>query len=193
MSTRKWFPCLSFALLLMPTATAQENDDKGEVLETITVTARKREVDLQEAPVAITAVDGEDFAQANIVRLDNFNGFAPGLVIAKNDGAGRVVSIRGVGWETAQNLSTQPSVLVYLDGVYVANPLALGLDLGEIERIEVLRGPQGTEFGQGTTGGAINIITKKPSFGGPEGSLSGSFGSYQQHKETASLNAALSE
>jgi len=181
-------------LVLLPCpAQSDAPEDEGEVLETITVTARKREMDIQEAPVAISTVSGEDFTRANIVKLDNLTGYVPGLLVAKNDGAGRVVAIRGVGWETAQNLSTQPSVLVYLDGVYLANPLALGLDLGEIERIEVLRGPQGTEFGQGTTGGAINIITEKPSFGEATGSVSAGFGSYSQHREQATLNAGLSE
>ena len=122
--------------------------------EEILVRARKREVALQEAPVAVSVLSGGDFDKSGIVRLDNLNGYLPGLVVAKNDGAGRIAAIRGIGWETAQNLATQPSVLTYIDGVYLANPLALGLDLGELERVEVFRGPQGTEFGQGTTGGA---------------------------------------
>ena len=66
-------------------------------------------------------MSGEDFERSNITRLDNFNAYVPGLSVTKNDGAGRVVSIRGVGWETAQNLSTQPSVLLYMDGIYIAS------------------------------------------------------------------------
>lgn len=187
---------LSLFLMLLPGYTQEsENKDTEEearVLESVTVTARKREVDLQEAPVSISVMEGDDFEEAGIVRLDNANGYIPGLVVAKNDGAGRVVAIRGVGWETAQNLSTQPSVLVYLDGVYLANPLALGLDLGEIDHIEVLRGPQGTEFGQGTTGGAINIITKKPNMDEVSGTLSMDIGDYGQHREAAALNFSVS-
>lgn len=175
-------------LLLSPPCAAQV---EAEVLEEVRVTARKQDVDIQDAPVAISTVSGEDFERANLVKLDNFNGYVPGLVISKNDGAGRVVSIRGVGWETAQNLSTQPSVLVYLDGVYLANPLALGLELGEIERIEVLRGPQGTEFGQGTTGGAINIITKKPDFSEAGGTLGFQTGSHGLRRERASVNLVI--
>jgi len=175
-----------FAFLVLSAPCAAQTE--GEVLEEITVTARKREMDIQAAPVAVSTVSGEDFERTNIVRLDNFNGYVPGLVIAKNDGAGRVVSIRGVGWETAQNLSTQPSVLVYLDGVYLANPLALGLDLGEIERIDVYRGPQGTEFGQGTTGGAINIITRKATMQESGGSVGLSTGTYGLLRETISVN-----
>ena len=173
---------------------AQEKENKDEeVLETITVTARKQEVDLQKAPISVTAVSGDDLEQAHIVKLDDFNGLAPGLTISKNDGAGRVVAIRGVGWETAQNLSTQPSVLAYIDGVYLANPLAIGMDLGEIERIDILRGPQGTEFGQGTTGGAINIITKKPNPAYTEGLLSLSAGTYGLAAGTVAINKPLND
>ena len=163
------------------------------ILEEIVVTARKREVSLQDAPIAVSVLSGADFDKSNVVRLDNFNGYVPGLVIAKNDGAGRVVTIRGVGWETAQNLTTQPSVLTYIDGIYLANPLAMGLDLGDIERVEVFRGPQGTEFGQGTTGGSINIVTKKPHFDDLEGSVELSYGTYDNIRGRASINVPLSD
>ena len=163
------------------------------VLEEIVVTARKREVSLQDAPIAVSVLSGADFDRSNVVRLDNFNGYVPGLVVAKNDGAGRVVTIRGVGWETAQNLTTQPSVLTYIDGIYLANPLAMGLDLGDIERVEVFRGPQGTEFGQGTTGGSINIVTKKPHTDRMEGSVELSYGTYDNIRGRASINVPLSD
>jgi iron complex outermembrane receptor protein len=163
------------------------------ILEEIVVSARKREVSLQDAPIAVSVLSGADFDKSNVVRLDNFNGYVPGLVVAKNDGAGRVVTIRGIGWETAQNLTTQPSVLTYIDGIYLANPLAMGLDLGDLERVEVFRGPQGTEFGQGTTGGSINIVTKKPHFDKLEGSVELSYGTYDNIRGRASINVPLSD
>lgn len=163
-------------------------EDSDRVLDEITVTARHQEVDLQEAPVAISVISGADFERANLVKLDNVDGQIPGLMVTKNDGAGRVVSIRGVGWETAQNLSTQPGVLVYVDGVYLVNPLAPGLHLGQIERIEVLRGPQGTEFGQSATGGAINVVTKRPDFASRGGELTLSVGDYGLIETSASVN-----
>ena len=171
----------------------QKSAEEDRILETITVTARKRKVDIQEAPIAVSAVSGEDVEKSQVARLDNFNGYVPSLVISKNDGAGRVVSIRGVGWETAQNLSTQPSVLLYVDGIYLANPLALGLDLGEIERIEVLRGPQGPEFGQGTTGGAINIITKQARLAETGGALDFSLGDRDLLRAAGSANVSLGD
>ncbi len=162
-------------------------------LEPVVVTAGKREVNLQDAAVAVSAVSGEDFDRSNVVRLDNFNGYVPGLTVAKNDGAGRVVAIRGVGWETAQNLSTQPSVLVYMNGVYVANPLSLGTDLGELERVEVFRGPQGTEFGQATTGGAINLILKKPEMNDFSGAVELGLGTYSTVRARGSLNIPVTD
>jgi len=162
-------------------------------LEEITVTARKQEMSLQAAAIAVSAVSGEDFDKSNIVKLDNFNGYVPGLTISKTDGAGRVVTIRGVGWETAQNLASQPSVLTYVDGIYLANPLSMGLDLGDLERVEVFRGPQGTEFGQGTTGGAINLVTRKPLIGEQTGSLGLSAGTFNLNNLRGSFNAPLGE
>ncbi len=175
------------AAMALPPALAQS------VLEEVVVTARKREVSLQDAAIAVSVLSGEDFDKSNVVRLDNFNGYVPGLVVAKNDGAGRVVTIRGIGWETAQNLTTQPSVLSYIDGIYLANPLAMGMDLGDLERIEVLRGPQGTEFGQGATGGSINLVTKRPHFDQMEGSAELSYGTYNNLRGRVSINAPLSD
>lgn len=179
-----------FTVILTAPLAAQETD---QVLEEITVTAQRREVSLQDASLAVSVLSGEDFDNSNIGRLDNFNGYVPGLTIAKNDGAGRVVSIRGVGWETSQNLSTQPSVLMYVDGVYIANPLSMGTDIGDLERIEVFRGPQGTEFGQGTTGGAINLVTIRPDSEAVSGNVGVTLGTYNMVRARAAVNIPVGE
>ena len=178
--------------VLLPTSPVMAQDQEV-TLEEIIVTAQRRQMNIQDAAIAVSVISGDAFNQSNIVRLDNFNGYVPGLTVAKNDGAGRVVSIRGVGWETAQNLSTQPSVLVYIDGVYIANPIAMGTDLGDIERVEVFRGPQGFEFGQGTTGGAINLIMKKPNFDGFAGDVSLGVGTFNTIQARGALNIPLSD
>ena len=162
-------------------------------LEEIVVTARKHEVSLQDAAVAVSVITGADFDKSNVVKLDNFNGYVPGLNVSKNDGAGRVVTIRGIGWETAQNLASQPSVLTYIDGIYLANSLSMALDLGELERIEVFRGPQGTEFGQGTTGGAINLVTIKPVLDETSGYAEFGFGTYSTINARAAMNVPLGD
>ncbi len=184
---------IAYMAAFAPASPGAAQESEVTVLDEVIVTAQRRQVDIQDATLSVSALSGDAFDRSNVVRLDNFNGFVPGLTIAKNDGAGRVVSIRGVGWETAQNLSTQPSVLLYIDGVYIANPLAMGTDLGDLERIEVFRGPQGTEFGQGTTGGAINLVTKKPQFDGFAGDASVGFGTYSTLNARGSLNIPLSD
>ena len=186
---------LLFATLLIAiSSTGSVLAQESEVaLEEITVTAQRRQMDIQDAALAVSVLSGADFDKSNITRLDNFNGYVPSLTIAKNDGAGRVVAIRGVGWETAQNLSTQPSVLMYVDGVYMANPLSMGTDLGDLERIEVFRGPQGTEFGQGTTGGAINLVTIKPDFEAVSGNVELTAGTYNLIRARGAINVPLSD
>jgi iron complex outermembrane receptor protein len=178
-------------VLVLPVPVIAESDDS--ILDEIIVTAQRREANLQDAALAVSVLSGDDFDQSNIGRLDNFNGYVPGLTIARNDGAGRVVSIRGVGWETAQNLSTQPSVLMYVDGVYMANPLSMGTDLGDLERIEVFRGPQGTEFGQGTTGGAINLVTIRPDSEAVSGNVGVTLGTYNMLRARAAVNVPVGE
>lgn len=187
------WPSLLAAIFTVTLTVPLAAQETGRVLEEITVTAQRREVSLQDAALAVSVLSGEDFDNSNIGRLDNFNGYVPGLTIAKNDGAGRVVSIRGVGWETAQNLSTQPSVLIYVDGVYIANPLSMGTDLGDLERIEVFRGPQGTEFGQGTTGGAINLVTIRPDSEAVSGNVAVTLGTYNMVRARAALNIPVGE
>jgi iron complex outermembrane receptor protein len=174
------------AFVLSPVAFAQDL-----VLEEVTVTAKKTEVTLQDAAIAVSVTTGDDFDASNVMKLDNFNGYVPGLVVAKNDGAGRVVTIRGVGWETSQNLASQPSVLTYVDGIYLANPLSMGLDLGEVERVEVFRGPQGTEFGQGTTGGAINLVSKRPTLDEIGGYVDLAYGNYNTITARGAINVPL--
>ena len=191
--SRKALTVLGFTAIAAAALPAGPALGQAPGLEPVVVTAGKREVNLQDTAVAISAVSGADFDRSNIARLDNFNGYVPGLTIAKNDGAGRVVAIRGVGWETAQNLSTQPSVLVYMNGLYVANPLAMGTDLGELERVEVFRGPQGTEFGQGTTGGAINLVLKKPDLEKFGGDVELGVGKYSTIRARGSVNIPFSE
>lgn len=195
MHVSKVFKIQSLVLLAVVTVFAQPTlaQDDDVLLDEITVTAQRRAVNLQDASLAISVISGESFSRSNVVRIDNFNGYVPGLVVSKNDGAGRVLALRGVGWETAQNLSTQPGVLIYINGIYVANPIASGQDLGDIERIDVYRGPQGTEFGQGAIGGAVNIITRKPDFDGVSGYAEVGYGTFNTIRANAAINIPLSE
>ena len=163
------------------------------VLEQVIVTAEKRTTDLQKAPLAITSLSAETLRQDNINQIDDLNGYVPGLTVAKNEGAERVVSIRGVGYETAENISTQPGVAFHIDGVNIVSTLALNQDFIDVDHVEVLRGPQSTVFGQTATGGSINVITKQPVLGRYGGEVDASYGNYNYSKDFAALNIPVGD
>ncbi len=127
----------------------------------IVVTARKREESLQDVPVAISAITGVTLEARGITSVREAAVLTPGLNI-NSDGAGRAfVAIRGVGVTLVQ--SVQPGVGLFIDGIYQPNTSYLNNPIVDVERIEVLRGPQGTLYGKNTLGGAINVISRQPS------------------------------
>ena len=145
------------------TVNEQTNDPLAANLSdegTIIVTARKREETLEDVPIAATAIDGDTLAARGINSVREAAVLSPGLNI-NSDGAGRAfVAIRGVGVTLVQ--SVQPGVGLFVDGIYRPNTAYLNNPLLDVERIEVLRGPQGTLYGKNTLGGAINVITRQP-------------------------------
>ena len=166
----------------------------GQVLEQITVRADRREMDLQQAPVAISAISASTLDQSNITQLSELNGAVPGLTIAASSGFERMVSIRGIGSETPENaFTTQPGVSLHVDGVYIANSISLDQTLFDVDQIEVSRGPQATVFGQASTGGSINIITRQPQLGGYEAYIDVSGGSYDLYRTRGIVNLPLGD
>lgn len=133
-------------------------------LEEIIVTARKQEERLQATPLSVSAFSAATLEKQNIVTIDRIGNLAPNLEITQAAGTGTAAEVymRGIG-EADYELYIDPPVSIYIDGVLNARSAAVLLDLVDLERVEVLRGPQGTLFGRNTTGGAINIFTKGPS------------------------------
>jgi iron complex outermembrane receptor protein len=170
---------------------ADSDNDTG--LEEIVVTGEKRETSLQRAPISITAVDATALQQRNANEVNDLNGMVPGLAITKSEGSARIVAIRGIGYETPANPNSQPGVAFHINGVYIAHVMSLAQDMLDVERVEVLRGPQGTVFGQTSTGGAINVITRKPKLGETSGNASFSYGNYDYTKLNAGLNIPISD
>jgi iron complex outermembrane receptor protein len=154
------FKNIFFALFLSTSLIAQ---DEQYVFEEIIVTAEKRDESLQDLSQAVTVLSSEDLDNRQISSFVDISAIAPGVNVAKNEGFKTVITIRGVGYETNQNAIATPSVSYHLDGIYIASPYSLQTEFMDLERIEVLRGPQGTLFGQNSTGGAINVITSAPS------------------------------
>ena len=135
----------------------------GEGLEQIIVSARKREESLQEAPLSVAAFSATAMRNGDIMRVDDLTRFTPNLKLEQSSGLQNAASvlIRGVG--SADVIGTRDnSVGIYVDGVYLSRAQGQLVGLSDIQRVEVLRGPQGTLFGRNTIGGAINIITQKP-------------------------------
>src|SRR5690606_11083568 len=138
----------------------------------VRVTARRRSEDLQDTPVAVTALSGEALDVRAVRSLDALTQFVPNLQF---DGAAPLSGaaynatafIRGVG-QNDFAIFSDPGVAVYLDGVYLGRSIGGVMDLVDLERVEVLRGPQGTLFGRNTIGGAVNVVTRapEPSWGG---------------------------
>ena len=163
------------------------------VFEEVLVTAEKRSESLQDLSQAITVLGGADLDNRQIASFIDLSAIAPGVNIAKNEGFKTVITIRGVGNEANQNAIANPSVSYHLDGIYVASPFALQTDFLDLERIEVLRGPQGTLFGQNSTGGAINVITTAPSIDSSFGKADLTLGDYGLVKARAAYNLPLSD
>ena len=115
------------------------------------------------------------------------------MTVAKNEGYKTVISIRGVGNETNQNAIAAPSVAFHMDGIFIASPFSLQTDFIDVERIEVLRGPQGTLFGQNSTGGAINVISKKPTLDGYANRSDITLGDYGLTKFRSASNIVINE
>ena len=163
----------AFAQVAAPAAepAASASDDQANRND-IVVTARKRNETLKDVPVAATVVTGDAIEKRGLASVRDIATLTPGLNI-NGDGAGRAfVSIRGVGVTLVD--SVQPGVGIFLDGIYQPNTSYLNNPLIDVERVEVLRGPQGTLYGKNTLGGAINVITRVPT-NEPEFKLIGSY------------------
>ncbi|MFZ9904176.1 MAG: TonB-dependent receptor [Steroidobacteraceae bacterium] len=155
---------------------AQAQADLG--LEEIVVTAQRREQRLMDVPIAITALSGSALSRRGVTDVQAMEGFTPNLQISPTPGNSTAAQLAIRGGVTANPaLTWDPAVGIYVDGVYVGKTQGALFDLVEIDRIEVLRGPQGTLWGRNTLAGAFNIVTRKPT-GEASGSASVQIGNY---------------
>ena len=164
--------------------------EKKQELEVIVVTAQKRSEDVQKTPLAITSVSGEFIAEQGIRNARDLNGLVPNVVINTN-GTATEFTIRGIT-STNNTEVGNPAVGFHLDGVYLARPDQAGLAFFDVQRIEVLRGPQGTLYGRNATAGAINVITNKPK-NVLEGAIMFGVGNYNSTRVEAMINAPVND
>jgi len=186
--------CLQCVALLTAAAAFSPVSYAEEVfgIEEIVVTARKRSESIQDVPVAVSAIDKE-LGEANVRRLDDIQNYSPNLLIGRTNGiaSGAAISIRGVS-SNESDKSFDPAIGVMMDGMFLGTSSGVLLQNFDIERIEVLRGPQGTLFGKNTTGGIINVIRGRVTkeWGAD---ISGTFGDHGREDIKAVVNAPLGE
>ena len=183
---------------LSPTALAQQAEptaperENSPVIEEIVVTAQRRTEDVQNVPIAMSVLTGEQLGAQGIRRAEDLGIGVPNLQISQPLGQGLpVFSLRGVSMSD-YSLSQNGPIAVYYDEVYKGNWAIMGVGFFDLERVEVLKGPQGTLYGKNTTGGAINLIARRPQFE-TGGSLSAGYGNYDHYSAEGALEVALSE
>ncbi|WND03623.1 TonB-dependent receptor [Temperatibacter marinus] len=180
----------SVLALTAPTIAVAQDDDDDLMLEEIVVTAQKREQNSQDVPIALTAISANDINKLAADNMRDLAIFTPGLEVGGNTQAS--FKIRGV--QTSDfGVGTDPAVAIYVDGVYSTRSGASLVMFNDVERVEVLKGPQGTLFGRNTAAGAVSITSKKPTMDELYGSVDLRYGRYDKKKFTGMINVPFTE
>jgi iron complex outermembrane receptor protein len=182
--------CALLSLFVIPlSATAEES---GRVIEEILVTAEKREASAQETPIALTAFDQDALDARGIDNIEDLQFNIPNLVISHNSQSPVTYAyIRGIGSDQLV-AGFDPGVAYHIDGVYVGQPSSMPVDMWDMERVEVLRGPQGTLYGRNTTGGSISVITAGPT-DDLESNVDLTLGNYDRVRARAAVSGPIAD
>ncbi|MFW2830088.1 TonB-dependent receptor [Sphingomonas sp. ID0503] len=175
-------------------ATQARNGDAAQDAGDIVVTAQRRQQSVLQVPLAISAVSGQGLATKGITDSAQLATAVPNLQV--NSAYGNTqpnFSLRGISVANEYNSNQASPVGVYMDDVYLASRTAHGMGLYDLDRVEVLRGPQGTLFGRNTTGGAINFITKQPTLSGTQGYLQAGYGNYDTWSAQGAVETTVVE
>lgn len=183
------FACgLAFAA---PQAHAQETSAEGG-LEEILVTAQRRSENLQDVPVTVTVFGAEQVQQARIQQIQDVVSRTTGLDFDAYPASEPRLAVRGVG-SSDRGAAGDPSSAVFVDEIYYGRPAAIAFDAFDLQRIEVLKGPQGTLFGRNVVGGAINVVTAAPDLSRFDGAAEASVGNYNRRDFAAMVNAPFAD
>jgi len=177
-----------------PQASAQDEsaEENAGRLDVVVVTAQRRSQSLQEVPVTVTTFGAEEIKAARIQQIDDIVSRTPGLSFDAFPSSQARLFIRGIG-SSSRGAAGDPSAAVFLDDIYIGRPAAIAFDAFDVERIEVLKGPQGTLYGRNVVGGAINIITKRPELDDFDASASLTYGNFDRLDGTGLLNIPLAD
>lgn len=174
-----------------PAPASGSGADDGSGIEDIIVTARRREETLQSAPITVTAFSGDQLEEKGITDFSRLAQATPGINFDAFPKAAPRPFFRGVG-SSNQGAGGDPSSVAFLDGVYLGRAAMLGIDFYDMERVEVLKGPQGTLWGKNVVAGSVNFVTAKP-VDFTEANAQLTFGEYGQMNGNLMLNAAITD
>jgi iron complex outermembrane receptor protein len=187
---QSWLYAL-LAFITAPLFAAEGEEAAGVSLEEITVTAQRRSESLQAVPIAITAVTAADMERGGIHELGTLAGQVPGLTFSPFAPGQNIVSLRGVS-SNDDGAGTDNSVAVFVDDVYLGRVSNINPEMYDVDRVEVLRGPQGTLYGKNTIGGAVNIISSRPNTSALDIKANADFGNYSRHNFSALITGPIS-
>lgn len=182
--------CASTLILAQPAASVGKEKAKSRLLEEVIVTAQKREENLQDVPVSVQSFSEDTLDALGVFNTSDLQMVTPTLNVSATVGF-TTIYLRGVG--TDAFLTADPSIGNYIDGIYLPVAAGLAQDFGVVERIEVLKGPQGTLFGRNTNGGAVNITTRDPLLNEFDAQLNVTAASYPDFYSKAYVNVPLGE
>ena len=185
------FLALNMNVLSAEERAGSKDESKEFTLEEITVTAERRETQVQKMPVSVVALSNNDLKENGITDVSDLPALVPSLSF-QNNGNGNFLNVRGVGLTEAAPGQTN-GVAVHIDGAYVAKELTIDDAFFDLERIEVLRGPQGTYVGQNSTGGAMFLVTRSPNMEKAEGYGSITIGDYNHRVFEGAVSAPVSD
>ncbi|MBH0093683.1 TonB-dependent receptor [Pseudoalteromonas sp. SCQQ13] len=174
-------------------AAALDSISYEDDIERIIVSAQRTAKDLRDIPDAISVIGGDELDKLNVANMFDLSDQVPGLVVSSVQGYRPSITIRGVGNEIPDNAGTKPAVAFHIDGIFMTNDYALWSDLVDIDRVEVQRGPDGTIYGNSSTGGAVNIVTSKPEVNDKSGFVDFTFGQYDTMNIRSGVKLGLSD
>jgi outer membrane receptor protein involved in Fe transport len=172
------------------TAVAATGALAQSISDEIVVTAQRQEQSLQDVPIAVSAFGGEDLQARQLEGFQDIQFNVPNFNFSKSQFTGSTIVLRGIG-ALAVGASTEPAVSIHINDTYINAPRLFETEFFDIERLEILRGPQGTLFGRNATGGVINVITRKASTDAVGGYVDAEYGNYESVKLNGALNVPV--
>lgn len=164
----------------------------SNVLDEITVSAQRRDQNKQDVPVTVTVLGGQLIEQARIQSVQDVVAHTPGLQFDAYPASEPRLSVRGVS-SSDRGAAGDPSSAVFVDEIYYGRPAAINFESFDLQRIEVLKGPQGTLFGRNVVGGAVNIVTNRPDLDHFDAAVEGSLGNFDSRDLSAFVNVPLAD